>query len=87
MWQGTKDVRRTYGTCAKKFGAPFSFIFSVVRLVFFLLHLRFSLGEATAVAALKSEAAVGGNGKEVADRVASHLQARLVTRVLEKCVC
>ena len=36
------------------------------------------------MAALKSEAAVDGNRKEVADRVAS-LQARLGSRKLEKC--
>ena len=61
-------------------GEFFFFFFAVVRLVL-RLWPSFLLGGATA-AAPKSEAAVDGNRKEVADRVAS-LHARLGNRELE----
>ena len=65
-----------------RFQESFDILFAVARLVFrssFLVSCF--LGGAT-VAALKSEAAVDGNRKEVADRVAS-LEARLDNRELK----
>ena len=64
-----------------EFEIDFERVLAVVRLSRCVFSPSFCLGGAT-VAALKSETAVDGNKKEVADRVAS-LQARLGSTKLE----